>query len=639
MIVAGSVLAMLLMGFAVEGFVNSNDEDEDTSADTEDDMTDQSGVASTVLSDLLFAGDDADSEDDEITLSDADRSAMALNYIPLDQIQLDDEEDASDPETEDFMLSDDTLEDSAEVEADSEWAAIASGPAAAAYMDIEDLTGLEDGSEVSFVADFSTETDELVLEFDGTAEDMPDIEVDLDSEEGSAVVLANGIPVTLVEGATDLTAEHVRVLMSGEDIVDSPQVLPTAVDAVEDGPQVQPNGPTSEARVEDGPQVQPDGPDLERALDDDPQVQPGLNLDGPAALPSAPEPLETLEIADKSEETGPSVLPTAETLIFDLNDELETQPEDAVDPLLEEGVETVLDPVETILDEVTDGVPLDADLTQILDALMADMPDLGGAGDMLDARGDIDPAFGTGGEDAQTGTFNDDLVLGADGQDALFGDEGDDTLQGGAGNDELHGDTGHDVLEGGAGIDFLDGGEGDDLLDGGADRDLLFGGDGDDVLNGGAAADFLQGGMGADMMNGGSGDDVLNGTFTQGANGTFTHGAMDQDDADTLWGGDGDDTLIIGQNDMAHGGAGADTFTSGEYIENADVAGHVADFDPTEDRIEVIFDPDVNPNPQVEVQDFEDGSGADILLNGSVILSVSGAQGMDPGLIDLRAVA
>lgn len=96
---------------------------------------------------------------------------------------------------------------------------------------------------------------------------------------------------------------------------------------------------------------------------------------------------------------------------------------------------------------------------------------------------------------------------------------------------------------------------------------------------------------------------------------------------------------MIGHGDIATGGAGADVFTSGAYVETAEIAGTVNDFDPFQDRIEVIFDPDLTPNPMLEVQDFDDGSGADIILDGEVILSVIGAQGLDPNMIDLRAVA
>ncbi len=605
MIVAGSVLAMLLMGLAVEGFVNSEDEDEDTSSDADrvNDAVDQSGIPGTALSDLLFAAEGDENDEDAYPLSAAS-GAAPFNYTPLDQIELGDQDGESGISE---ALADPFRDEASEERADAEWASLAESSASSGtgdFLEVEDLTGLDDGSEVSFVTQFNTDTDELVLEFDGTYDEAPEIEIDHTSEDDAAVVLANGIPVSLVDSAPGLTADHVRVVMSGE--------------AVAEAHQVQHGGHEEEDEVRD-------------AHAEEPVDQPSESPEAPDVLSNEIEAPESLRTAL---ETGPQVLPNqlADLPPPQISPELPTDPAVAdTEFLLADPVETVLDPVETIVDEISDGLPLADELTGLLDDISTGLTGMGSTADMLDARDDIDPAFGTGGEDAQTGTFNDDRILGGSGQDALFGDEGDDTLQAGAGNDELHGDTGNDVLEGGAGIDFLDGGEGHDTLDGGADRDLLFGGDGDDVLLGGAAADFLSGGMGSDTLNGGSGDDVLNGTFTGGSS--------DQDDGDVLWGGDGNDTLIIGRDDVAHGGAGSDTFVAGDYIEDADVAGHVADFNPSEDRIEVIFDPDVDPNPRLEVHDFEDGSGADIVLNGSVILSVSGAQGMDPNLIDLRAVA
>ncbi|ABD56948.1 calcium-binding protein [Jannaschia sp. CCS1] len=210
----------------------------------------------------------------------------------------------------------------------------------------------------------------------------------------------------------------------------------------------------------------------------------------------------------------------------------------------------------------------------------------------------------------------------ADRMNNIFNGEGEEVVSGDGDDDALTGSDGDDVMAGGAG---------DDTIDGGDDRDLLFGGDGDDVLMGGSDADFLHGGLGADTLDGGDGDDTLDGVVS--------NGSTDADEGDTLFGGDGDDHIILGRGDMAEGGAGADTFTSGSYIETAEVAGHVSDFNPTEDRIEVIFDPVESPDPTLEVHDFEDGSGADIVLDGQIILSVSGAQGLDPNMIELQARA
>lgn len=106
--------------------------------------------------------------------------------------------------------------------------------------------------------------------------------------------------------------------------------------------------------------------------------------------------------------------------------------------------------------------------------------------------------FGDG-DDAVTGSAQDDLIWGDAGNDRLNGNAGSDHLWGGEGNDTLSGDAGNDVLDGGAGNDTLLGGNGNDILDGGAGNDLLRGnehwgsgnntyrfgkGDGQDVIQG-----------------------------------------------------------------------------------------------------------------------------------------------------------
>lgn len=544
MIVAGSLLALLLMGLALDGFVNpvegsSDDSSPDDEPGTNDLETPETGSG---LTDLL----------------DADAAAAAMDAAEEEETA--DEGDA--PESARVEAAELEAAETEEAAADSDWTRAEPSEEDSAFVEISATTDIE-GETVAYVEYFSTDTDTLVLEFDGSADEAPAIDVEHDPEEDATLVFANGLPVTLVDGTAPLTEDHVRVVMSEED--DTAATSPTATD--ETGER---------AQLPDVPQTLP--------LSETPSLSEGRDpgSDGPLIQVEDPSPR-----ADE-----PSVVVT----------------EPAIEDLLEAN-----------------------ELDAILDQVTKDLTGLGGADEMLQARVDIDAAFGTGGDDALTGTLNNDALTGGDGAGTLFGDEGNDTLYAGDGNDELYGGSGADDLQGETGVDFLNGGEGHDTLDGGTDRDLLFGGEGDDILHGGGANDFLQGGLGYDTLNGGSGDDTLDGTFGDGSN--------DQDDADVLWGGSGDDHIILGQSDLAVGGAGSDTFTGGSYIESAEVAGRVADFDPTEDRIEVIFDPSVNPDPTLEVQDFADGSGANIILNGEIILSVEGAQGLDPNMIVLQSVA
>lgn len=209
-------------------------------------------------------------------------------------------------------------------------------------------------------------------------------------------------------------------------------------------------------------------------------------------------------------------------------------------------------------------------------------PDLGGSGgfaassfvigsnDAESLLGGDGPDFvdGLGGGDTASGAGGDDLIIGGAGDDSLAGDgtfefpdaapgSGNDTLWGGAGDDTLYADgfdyspqssfATSNVLFGGTGDDFIVAGYGEDVVDGGSGNDVILG-HGYVVVQlggtpGGSAlarendrADLLLGGSGDDYINGGGGDD-------------------------TIYGGSGDDRLSgdVGNDSMA-GGAGADSF-------------------------------------------------------------------------------
>jgi hypothetical protein len=86
---------------------------------------------------------------------------------------------------------------------------------------------------------------------------------------------------------------------------------------------------------------------------------------------------------------------------------------------------------------------------------------------------------------------------------------------------------------------------GDDTVDGGAGDDRLRGGRGDDDLSGGEGNDRLRGGQGEDHLDGGEGDDYLNGRGDGG-------------DPDEMVCGDGDDTVVLGRNDVIDGDDGCE---------------------------------------------------------------------------------
>ncbi|WP_235441720.1 calcium-binding protein [Rhabdonatronobacter sediminivivens] len=208
------------------------------------------------------------------------------------------------------------------------------------------------------------------------------------------------------------------------------------------------------------------------------------------------------------------------------------------------------------------------------------------------------------------------LLRAHDGGQTLQGGPGDDTLLGGAGNDTLNGGPGNDILVAVAGNNALNGGPGDDIL---------IGGPGDDTLVGGWGDDLLIAGGGSNVLMGGAGDDVLIG-------GIDGHGGQN-----FLNGGAGDDTLFGGGDDVLHGGPGADRFVLGDWIGPGERV-TIMDYTPGEDRIQLLINPDIHPDPELLVSpDPDDPNNAVIRLDGEDIGLVLNAAGLRVEDIDLIA--
>ncbi len=140
--------------------------------------------------------------------------------------------------------------------------------------------------------------------------------------------------------------------------------------------------------------------------------------------------------------------------------------------------------------------------------------------------------YGTSGNDTYNYTGKDSwLAYGYGGNDSLKGNTGSDTLYGGAGDDTLFGS---DIYNAITGID-----DGNDYLRGGTGNDYLFGSLGNDTLIGGQGNDLLFGGFDNDRLYGGAGNDTLGGDFV-------VVGQDPRNDYDTLTGGSGADTFILG---------------------------------------------------------------------------------------------
>ncbi|OIP83120.1 MAG: hypothetical protein AUK37_07970 [Rhodobacterales bacterium CG2_30_65_12] len=238
-----------------------------------------------------------------------------------------------------------------------------------------------------------------------------------------------------------------------------------------------------------------------------------------------------------------------------------------------------------------------------------------------------------GGDGANTITLGDDSAY-------AFGGAGDDTITAGEGAAALSGGAGDDALTASDTAAWADGGTGDDTITGGAGADTLLGGahnadsatvQDDDRIDGGAGDDHIAGGYGADVLIGGDGNDVIDhlGRVEQDYHTAQHEFAWHIDnDADTLDGGSGNDTLIMDRADSATGGAGYDTFWV--YFDNASGGGaaEVGDFTPGEDFLRISLNPALdNGDMALSVAPSDDGQDAVVSVNGEIVAMLRGAPG------------
>lgn len=212
----------------------------------------------------------------------------------------------------------------------------------------------------------------------------------------------------------------------------------------------------------------------------------------------------------------------------------------------------------------------------------------GGWGELLAARGDIDPSLipsidgeaivvtdpttgeqirlehviGPGYEIVRVpGTDGNDIIdLVVDGPSITYVDAmaGDDIINGSDQRDIILGGAGNDTINGNAGDDWINGGSGNDTINGNGGLDLIYGSDDDDVLTGaeqnddiygGAGNDTLRGMGGYDRLYGGDGDDTLYSTEDIPGDDLYGQGGNDTIDVDTrysnVFGGTGNDLVIL----------------------------------------------------------------------------------------------
>ena len=192
--------------------------------------------------------------------------------------------------------------------------------------------------------------------------------------------------------------------------------------------------------------------------------------------------------------------------------------------------------------------------------------------ELSDAAVTIDLTTNANAGDAAGDTFtNIELFQGSNFDDTLSGSQFGDVFIGGAGADVIDGRDGQDsamyiTSASAVNINLLTGvnqggdAQGDVLLN----IERVVGSHFNDTLTGDANVNYLEGGLGNDLIYGGDGNDYLYGGLVSPI-GPFTlDGLINGPQADTLYGGNGNDTIVTAGNDegsQAYGEAGGDVIT------------------------------------------------------------------------------
>lgn len=233
----------------------------------------------------------------------------------------------------------------------------------------------------------------------------------------------------------------------------------------------------------------------------------------------------------------------------------------------------------------------------------------------------------------RTGTSGNDTLRSSTSSDsvALFGMAGNDSLVGSALDDYFEGDAGNDTINALDGDDHAHGGSGDDRFYGLGGADTMYGDAGNDSIEGNTGEDSLFGGQGADTIAGGGGNDVIDGGMGNdllSADRLDSSADFSRGSAETLIGGEGDDTIVFSNADQITGGTGVDTF---HYVYR-DVSSDpvlITDFDKDMDTLTLHYQPqtDDQGNPIVPSMSFEiDASIGETLirLDGDVVAKLQG---------------
>jgi Ca2+-binding RTX toxin-like protein len=156
-----------------------------------------------------------------------------------------------------------------------------------------------------------------------------------------------------------------------------------------------------------------------------------------------------------------------------------------------------------------------------------------------------------------------------------FGDEqGSNILLGGSGNDTLRGGSGNDIISAQGSDNVIYGGKGDDLLTGAEGNDTIYGEEGNDILIGRGGNNSLSGDAGNDTLTGGGITFVNREIFV----------TADTSGTDTMTGGEGADTFVLGGKSNSQPGSNAPPVIHYDTAGDNDYA-LITDFDTSQDII------------------------------------------------------
>lgn len=229
-----------------------------------------------------------------------------------------------------------------------------------------------------------------------------------------------------------------------------------------------------------------------------------------------------------------------------------------------------------------------------------------------------------GSDDADTiaGTADDDAIQSYDGDDVVDPGAGDDIVWTGYGDDRVSADAGDDEIYLGGGDDLygaydLGADEGADTIDGGSGDDTIIANLGDHAITGGAGEDRIEDHGGTVHIDGEDDDDLI-----------LSANASDPAAPDTLLGGDGDDTIHAGANDLVDGGDGRD-----QIWLRSDAGGAADIAHGSSDSLTITLAADYAGAEEYDL--VQDGEDVRVVLDGQVLAILRDTLADDVNAIDL----